>query len=111
MTGQDEGDDRRHREGERRGIGGRLVVVVEPLLDEQRRGLRLADDPPGYHRHGTELADAPGQAEYDAVADGRADRGQRDPAKGLEARRTKGSGRLLLLGADLLKHRGDSADD
>src|SRR5438046_8482533 len=43
--GQQEGHDRQQRQRGRGGEGGRLVEVLEPLLDEQGQRLGLADQP------------------------------------------------------------------
>ncbi len=108
------GDDARHghrREEERDGVGGALLEVLVPLLDEQRGRLRAALEVAGDDLDRAELAEGAREREHDAVDDGPPDRRQGDAPERLEAARPEARRGELLVGAELREDRHDLADD
>ena len=64
-----------------------------------------------HHDHRAELAERAGDGQHDAVGQAPADRRQGDPPERLPPLRAQRRGGLLLVGADLVQHRLDLADD
>lgn len=108
------GDDARdghRREEERDGVGGALLEVLVPLLDEQRGRLRAALEVAGDDLDRAELAEGAREGEHDPVDDGPPDRRQGDAPERLEAARPEARRGELLVGAELREDRHDLADD
>ena len=103
--------DRERRELHRRGVGAGQAEVLVRRLHVLRQRLRPSCDAARDDAHGTELAERPRRRQHDAVRDGPADRGQRDPPEGRERRRAERRRGLLLLDADLAQHGHDLAHD
>src|SRR6185295_1479687 len=78
-------DQRQHRQQRRdRERGNELIFIVENL-DQQRHGVGLAANVPGYHRHRAEFAHRARVAQQYAIEHAPFDIGQSDAEEGLQA--------------------------
>src|SRR3954452_2005546 len=102
---RDQRDQRQH--GQQRSNRERrheLIFIIEDF-NQQRHGVGLAADVPGYHRYRAELAHRARVAQQYAIQHAPFDVRQSDAEEGLQAGSAERDRRLLFLGALLVHQR------
>ena len=87
------------------------MELADAVVDVERQGQALTDDVARDDVDRAVLAECAGDGQDRAVHDRPPDRRQRDAEEPLQRRRAEDRCGLLLLGAELLEHRHDLADD